>query len=254
MHIKLLRVGWPDLCNYISQLYFDFSGYSDLTIGIGKMMGFVFRFLSYIHIKTNIYLHNMGNTVEHIHNVVGNQAPSGMTPDYILALGLAAGSLILSLIVFFKSYGIKRSEYVTTKRFDKEIESIQDLSEKLLVLIQATKDHKFSNSKTIVTDKSWEEAASDALSSLGKAAPFLNYLDTSASCEIFCGVARKDCKGTTQKIDSQLDSQECDYSVQEYCCKLRNQQNDFSKSCHESKLAMIQSESNISLFYYQQKK
>jgi len=33
---------WAGILAYTFQIYFDFSGYSDMAIGLGKMMGFKF--------------------------------------------------------------------------------------------------------------------------------------------------------------------------------------------------------------------
>ena len=33
---------WMGMLAYTFQIYFDFSGYSDMAIGIGKMLGFKF--------------------------------------------------------------------------------------------------------------------------------------------------------------------------------------------------------------------
>ncbi len=36
-------VAWLGICCYTLQIYFDFSGYSDMALGLGKMMGFHFK-------------------------------------------------------------------------------------------------------------------------------------------------------------------------------------------------------------------
>ncbi len=36
-------LGWLGACAYTLQIYFDFSGYSDMAIGLGKMCGFTFK-------------------------------------------------------------------------------------------------------------------------------------------------------------------------------------------------------------------
>lgn len=41
-HQRMVSVAWLGLVAYTFQLYFDFSGYSDMAIGLGKMLGFEF--------------------------------------------------------------------------------------------------------------------------------------------------------------------------------------------------------------------
>lgn len=37
------KLAWLGACSYTLQIYFDFSGYSDMAIGLGKMCGFTFK-------------------------------------------------------------------------------------------------------------------------------------------------------------------------------------------------------------------
>ena len=38
-----VMTSWIDIMAYTLQLYFDFSGYSDMAIGLGRMFGFKFK-------------------------------------------------------------------------------------------------------------------------------------------------------------------------------------------------------------------
>ena len=38
-----MLAGWTGAVCYTLQIYFDFSGYSDMAIGLGRMFGFHFR-------------------------------------------------------------------------------------------------------------------------------------------------------------------------------------------------------------------
>ena len=39
---NMISVSWLGVVCYTFQLYFDFSGYSDMAIGLGRMFGFIF--------------------------------------------------------------------------------------------------------------------------------------------------------------------------------------------------------------------
>lgn len=136
------------------------------------------------------------------------------------------GVLVIPLVVSFifnlsrkkhsadVGYLNNRSEYVTRSRFDREIESIQNLSRTLLVLIQATKD-----SETI-DDSRWEKYHRRALNAIGDAAPFLNYLDLSNNSQPYCGVAKKNRIPSSEQCQSNSDSyskEKSDKSPQKNC-------------------------------------
>ena len=46
---------WIGIIAYTLQIYFDFSGYSDMAIGLGKMFGFDFPKTSTIRTSLNLF-------------------------------------------------------------------------------------------------------------------------------------------------------------------------------------------------------
>lgn len=134
------------------------------------------------------------------------------------------------------SYGQSRSEYVTRARFDKEIDCIQDLSAKLLLLIQMAKS--YLSEDYVVDRERWNQQRDEALVSLGKSAPFLNYLDTYNSNQPYCGVATK--KGVEPHMhqnsrNNSLDN--CENSLEKHCpCNLSGSETRILSSIQKSSI------------------
>lgn len=128
-------------------------------------------------------------------------------------------------------YSDSRSEYVTRSRFDKEIDCIQDLSMNLLVLIQDTKrivqlvktkeaEAIEENETTVISEvaREWELQHEEVVRSIGKAAPFLNYLDLHNSSIPYCGVSRKEGASSCEEGASEKESNDGKKTLIEKSC------------------------------------
>lgn len=151
--------------------------------------------------------------------------------------------IVLSFLLNWKTdrkikrleYSDNRSEYVTRRRFDKEINCIQDLSMNLLVLIQETK-RIVQLSKVAKIEargevqaaalnnaaQEWELQHERVIRSIGKAAPFLNYLDLQNSSVPYCGVSRKERSCSDEEGESaNRDSGKEKPSIEKSCMSMK---------------------------------
>lgn len=115
-------------------------------------------------------------------------------------------TIAINRIEHSRGYEKNRSEYITHKRFDREIAGIQDLSENLLILIQITKS--LIRSPVYSSKDEWLNQRKKVIALIGKSAPFLNYLDLSNGSVPYCGVSKKHLmKEENKEGDSQENTQ-----------------------------------------------